>query len=60
MACEDRADRMMIPSGRGFIDRATGEITHEYIEGTPEQLDALVILLAEAGRKIAEHEKTCG
>lgn len=49
---------MLIPSGRGFIDRTTGEITHEYIEGTAEQLDALVLLLAEAGRKIAECEAT--
>lgn len=47
---------MLIPSGRGFINRATGEITHEYIEGTPDQLDSLVALLAEAGRKIAERE----
>lgn len=47
---------MLIPSGRGFIDRATGEITIEYVEGTTEQLDALVRILVDAGRKIAERE----
>lgn len=47
---------MLIPSGRGFIDRATGEITIEYVEGTAEQLDALVSILVDAGRIIAQRE----
>lgn len=36
---------MKIPTGRGFIDRKTGEITVEYVEGDTAQLDAFCAAL---------------
>ena len=49
---------MKIPTGRGFIDRKTGEITIEYSEGTQEQLEALARKFAEAMRELERQNLT--
>jgi len=44
---------MLIPVG-AIIDRKTGEIIPQYSNGTASDLDALVIALADAGKKISK------
>ena len=44
---------MLIPIG-AIIDRKTGEIIPQYADGTASDLDALVIALADAGKKISK------
>ena len=44
---------MLIPIG-AIIDRKTGEIIPQYANGAASDLDALVIALAETGKKISK------